>query len=184
MSSSVATAAANTFSTVHYSLAVSNCALQIHPTVTGALRNARFAQAQLAWQKGAHVASVDHGWFWATAAASLVLDGDNCSIQIHQLLQLLGLPDAMQTPAQNGTYRADVAALNAFFGTRKFFTDRGNPNSGVRADSRLNPLCLRFRHRRCHQGCVGPPTDCWKSSHTSVRPDVNPERSTSPTRER
>ena len=116
-STSVATTAANTFTTIDFPLSVSTCSLQVHPTVAGTTRNTRFAQAQLDWQRGATADSADQGLFWAPAAAALALDGDRYLTEVDQLRELFALPDADQTPAQNAAYHRDIAALDLFFGT-------------------------------------------------------------------
>ncbi|MEO8889835.1 MAG: DUF4232 domain-containing protein [Jatrophihabitantaceae bacterium] len=121
-SSSVATTPANTTHTVDLKVSVSVCDLQVHPTVAGTSGNNGFTEAQVAWKVGASASSARQGQYWNDAAIDLRSDGVTWASEIAQLRQLIALPDADQTSAQNATYRHDIAALDAFFGTPGLYT--------------------------------------------------------------
>jgi hypothetical protein len=83
-----------------------------------------YAAAKLQWQKGATAISADQGSYWAKAAADLkagksIDPGDTSGYPaaIKDLQNLIMLPDAQQTPAQNAQYHADLKSLNGFFQT-------------------------------------------------------------------
>jgi hypothetical protein len=80
--------------------------------------------AKSQWKQGATAISADQGKYWTKAASQLTAgastDGGDTSGYLAAaaaLTELTSLPDAMQTPAQNATYHADIDALNAFFHT-------------------------------------------------------------------
>jgi hypothetical protein len=116
-STSVATTPANTTHTVRFAIAVSVCDLQVHPTVAGTSGNNAFAAAQTQWIAGAGATSADQGIYWTRVETDLKTAGAAFSSQIALLKQLIALPDANQSAAQNATYHHDIAALNSFFGT-------------------------------------------------------------------
>lgn len=116
-SKSIATTPANTTHVVHLAVSVSVCDLQVHPTVAGTSGYNNFANAQSAWKKGASASSAAEGSYWSKAATALKADGSEYGTAIAQLHQLIALPDADQTAAQNKTYHHDIAALNSLFGT-------------------------------------------------------------------
>ena len=68
--------------------------------------------------------SAQQGSYWGKAANDLHAGqstdtGDTSRYPgaITRLKDLISLPDAQQTPAQNAAYHADITALNAFFNT-------------------------------------------------------------------
>jgi hypothetical protein len=79
--------------------------------------------ARVQWQDGATAISAEQGKFWSQAAADLTLgettDSDPTGYvsAVTMLNQLISLPDAQQTPAQNAEFHADINGLNAFFKT-------------------------------------------------------------------
>jgi Protein of unknown function (DUF4232) len=113
----VAVTAPNTFKTVRAVVSLSVCSLQIHPVVAGATGFTGFANAQIQWVRGTAATSANHGAYWHSAALDLATQGVEFTSEIALLHQLIALPAANQTPAQNATYHADIAALNRFFGT-------------------------------------------------------------------
>ena len=119
-SEAVAVTAANTTRTVRLAVSVSVCELQIHPTVAGTSHYYYFAKAQQQWIAGSRATSSTQGRYWARAADDLKTRGGYAT-QVALLRQLIALPDADQSPAQNATYRHDVAALDAFFGTPRLY---------------------------------------------------------------
>lgn len=116
-SAKVATTPANTTHTVRLPVSVSICVLQVHPTVAGTNGNYPFAVAQEAWIAGSKAISANQGLYWTQAENDLKTAGSEFTTQIAQLKQLIALPDANQTPAQNAQYHHDINALNTFFGT-------------------------------------------------------------------
>jgi hypothetical protein len=117
---SVAVTPANTTRTVHLRVPVSVCGLEIHPTIAGTSGHYHFAKAQQQWIAGSRANSATEGRYWARAARQLKARG-GYPTQVGMLRQLIALPDADQSPAQNATYRHDVAALDAFFGTPRLY---------------------------------------------------------------
>jgi hypothetical protein len=79
--------------------------------------------ARVQWQDGATAISAEQGKFWSQAVADLTLgettDSDPTGYvgAVTMLNQLIALPDAQQTPAQNAQFHADINGLNAFFKT-------------------------------------------------------------------
>jgi hypothetical protein len=122
-SKSVAVTPANTTRTVHFRVSVSVCNLEIHPTVAGTSHNYRYAKAQQQWIAGSRVSFAAEGRYWARAARQLKAPSAHggYATQVAMLRQLIALPDADQSPAQNATYRHDVRALDAFFGTPRLY---------------------------------------------------------------
>jgi hypothetical protein len=116
-SSSVATTPPNTTHTVHLPVSVSICRLQVHPTVAGTSGNDPFARAQVEWIAGSKAIDAQMGAYWTQAENDLKAAGGAFTTQISQLKQLISLPDAQRTPAQNAAWTHDVSALNTFFGT-------------------------------------------------------------------
>jgi hypothetical protein len=93
------------------------------PTKTKSSTNG-YAAAKAQWQKGATAISAKQGSYWAKAAADLkggqpTDPGDTSGYPaaIKDLQNLITLPDAQQTPAQNAQYHADIKSLNGFFQT-------------------------------------------------------------------
>lgn len=121
-SASVATTPANTTHTARFAMAVSICDLQIHPTVSGTSGSNDFAVAQVRWIQGAKATSAQQGRYWTRAETALKTAGAAYSTQISQLKQLIALPDANQTHAQNAAYHHDINALNRFFGTTGLYS--------------------------------------------------------------
>jgi hypothetical protein len=83
-----------------------------------------YADAKQQWKKGATAISAQQGLYWSKAASDLhsgigTDPGDTSGYQkrIDELKELISLPDAQQTPAQNAQYHADIDDLNTFFGT-------------------------------------------------------------------
>jgi hypothetical protein len=79
--------------------------------------------ARVEWQGGAAASSADQGRFWSNAVADLTrgettdTDQTGYAAAITMLNELISLPDAQQTPAQNAAYHSDLTALNGFFKT-------------------------------------------------------------------
>ncbi len=116
-STAIAVTPANTSHTVRFGQSVSACSLQIHPTVAGTSGNTPFALAQVEWIAGSHAISADHGLYWSRAQHDLAGAGVSYSSEVTTLHQLIGLPDANQTPLQNALYRRDITTLDNFFDT-------------------------------------------------------------------
>jgi hypothetical protein len=83
-----------------------------------------FDAARAQWQLGAATISAQQGLYWTKAAGDLNAgkstdrgDTSGYPAAIAHLKELVSLPDAQQTPAQNAAYHADINALNAFFNT-------------------------------------------------------------------
>jgi hypothetical protein len=89
----------------------------VHPTVAGTSGNDGFAAASADWQYGATVSSADQGSYWTSAEQALAADGSEYAAEVAELQNLISLPDANQTPAQNAAYHHDIAALDTFFAT-------------------------------------------------------------------
>jgi hypothetical protein len=79
--------------------------------------------ARVQWQNGAAAISAEQGKSWSQAAADLTLgettdsDPTGYASAVTMLNQLISLPDAQQTPAQNAEFHADINSLNTFFRT-------------------------------------------------------------------
>lgn len=116
-SSSIAVTPANTAFATDLPASVSVCNLQVHPTVAGTTGHNGFAAAQLQWIRGASAISANQGRFWNRAKNALASQGFEYSTYVTELQQLIALPDANQTPAQNHRYHHDINDLNTFFGT-------------------------------------------------------------------
>ncbi len=101
-------------------------AVTVTATVTktaAAPSTAGYDAALAQWKAGATTDSADQGSNWAKAVTDLT-NGESTDTNttgyaaaITQLKQLISLPDAQQTAAQNAEYHADINALNTFFGT-------------------------------------------------------------------
>ena len=113
----VATTPPNTTRTVRLPQSVSICRLQVHPPVAGTSGNNAFANAQVEWIAGSKALDYQMGNYWTQAENDLKAAGGAFTTQIAQLKQLISLPDAQRSPAQNATWTHDISALNAFFGT-------------------------------------------------------------------
>jgi hypothetical protein len=116
-SNAIAVTPANTSHTVELPTSVSICELQVHPTIAGTTHHGAFAAAQLLWIRGASASSANQGNYWSQAKSQLATQGDEYSYYVNELHQLISLPDANQTPAQNHRYHHDINDLNNFFGT-------------------------------------------------------------------
>jgi hypothetical protein len=79
--------------------------------------------ARTQWLAGATAISAQQGNYWSQAANDLTLgestdtDPTGYADAVTALKELISLPDAQQTAAQNARYHADINALNAFFKT-------------------------------------------------------------------
>jgi hypothetical protein len=93
------------------------------PAPPAAPVTAAYDAAKVQWQMGATAISAQQGKYWDQAAADLTA-GESSDTNttgyadaVTQLKELITLPDAQQTPAQNIKYHADIDALNVFFKT-------------------------------------------------------------------
>jgi hypothetical protein len=84
---------------------------------------ASYNAAQKDWKAGATAISAEQGKYWQEAADALT-KGETTDTHptgyaaaVTMLKELITLPDAQQTPAQNARYHADINGLNAFFKT-------------------------------------------------------------------
>jgi hypothetical protein len=83
----------------------------------------QYDAARSQWQAGATAISAEQGKYWSQAAADLTLgettdsDPTGYAAAVTMLTQLISLPDAQQTPAQNAEFHADINGLNTFFHT-------------------------------------------------------------------
>jgi hypothetical protein len=85
--------------------------------------------ARTAWQQGASSSSAQEGAFWKKAATDLTGavssdtgDTSGYALAAADLLAMLTLPDAQQSPAQNAAFLAGVSALDAFFNTPNLYS--------------------------------------------------------------
>lgn len=115
-STSANTIVANTTSVHSLQVSVSACNLQVHPTVAGTPQYPDFGPAQQYWLAGAKVISADTNLYLSKAEYWLKV-AKVYPTQVAQLAQLIALPITGLTPAQIATARADITALNGFFGT-------------------------------------------------------------------
>ena len=97
-------------------VSVSACNLQVHPTVAGTPQFPDFGPAQKYWIAGSKAIAVDTNSY-LTKAEHWLKVGKAYPTQVAQLAQLIALPITGLTPAQIKTARADIRALNGFFGT-------------------------------------------------------------------
>jgi hypothetical protein len=83
-----------------------------------------FPAAKTSWEQGSKADAADQGQYWQAAEKDLIAS-DNASYAsaIADLKQLVALPDAMETPAQQAESHSDVAALDEFFGTPGLYED-------------------------------------------------------------
>jgi hypothetical protein len=116
-SSAIAVTPANTSHTTDLQQSVSICSLEVDPTAAGTTGYDAFAAAQLQWIRGSSAISANQGLFWHRAKVDLAAEGSEYSYYMHQLQQLIALPDANQTPAQNHQYHHLLNSLNSFFAT-------------------------------------------------------------------
>jgi hypothetical protein len=84
---------------------------------------ASYDAARVQWVAGATAISAQQGNNWSQAANDLTA-GETTDTNptgyanaVTELKELISLPDANQTPAQNAQYHADINALNTFFNT-------------------------------------------------------------------
>lgn len=115
-SATVRTIIANTMAVHRLRVSVSACGLQVHPTVAGTPGYPDFGPAQRAWIAGSGAIAADTNRYLARAERRLRAAGSYPE-QVSRLAQLIALPITGLTPAQLRTARADVKALNRFFGT-------------------------------------------------------------------
>jgi Protein of unknown function (DUF4232) len=119
-STTVNTIVANT-STVHrLQVSVSACSLQVHPTVAGTPQYPHFGPAQAYWIAGSKVSSAETNLYLSKAEYWLKV-AKVYPTQVAQLAQLIALPITGLTPAQIKTARADITALDGFFGTPRLY---------------------------------------------------------------
>lgn len=104
------------------------CTPPVHAVAPTTPSPSDFALAKAEWIKGATAISATQGFYWVTAAKDLLkaaaakLPGtSDYPKAAKELEQLARLPDAMQSPAQQKEYVADVKSLNAFFGTKGLY---------------------------------------------------------------
>ena len=115
-STTVSTVVANTSAVHHLRVSVSACSLQVHPTVAGTPQYPDFGAAQEYWIAGSKVDSAHTNLYLSRAKNWLKL-ANVYPTQVAQLAQLIALPLTSLTPAQIKTERADITALDGFFGT-------------------------------------------------------------------
>jgi hypothetical protein len=120
-SAAIATTPANTGDTVRFKISVTVCGLEVHPT-TGSAGEHAFVAAQTEWLAGASTTSADQPANWHAAAHDL---RNSWTTAAHQLRRLAGLPDAMQTPAQQAEALHDTRQLNRFFVTPGLYLGYG-----------------------------------------------------------
>jgi hypothetical protein len=83
----------------------------------------QYDAAKSQWQAGATAISAQQGAYWSQAAADLTAgettdsDPTGYAAAVAMLTQLIALPDAQQSAAQNAAFHADINGLNAFFHT-------------------------------------------------------------------
>jgi hypothetical protein len=94
------------------------------PSASASAADNEYLAAKKEWKAGSSAISAEMGAYWAKAAADLAKGettdtGDTSAypLAITGLKELISLPDAQQTPAQNAAYHADILALNGFFMT-------------------------------------------------------------------
>jgi hypothetical protein len=114
-SKSIAITPANTAHTVHVTIGVSVCDLQVHPTMAGADGNNEFGYAQSHWIAGSKAIAAEQNEYLAKAEADLKFDGSRYSSAISELKKIISLPITGLTPAQIKTVRKDTKDLNSFF---------------------------------------------------------------------
>jgi hypothetical protein len=115
-SAAVNTIVANTGRVHRLPVSVSVCGLQVHPTVHGTPGYPDFGPAQRWWIRGSSAIAADQNYYFGKARLQLQA-AHVYPTQVAQLAQLASFPDTGLTAAQIATVRADVKALNAFFGT-------------------------------------------------------------------
>jgi hypothetical protein len=116
-SAAVATTPANTGDTVRFHISVTVCGLEVHPT-TGSAGQHAFIAAQTKWLAGVNATSADQPAYWLAAAHDLRNTWTTAAAQLHHLA---GLPDAMQSPAQQARARHLTKQLNRFFVTPSLY---------------------------------------------------------------
>ncbi len=115
-SATVNTIVANTTTVHRLPVSVSACDLQVHPTVAGTPQYPDFGPAQENWISGSKVSAAETN-LYLTKAEDWLKVAKIYPTQVAQLAQLIALPITGLTPAQIKTARADISALNGFFGT-------------------------------------------------------------------
>jgi hypothetical protein len=105
------------------SLPPATTAAPAQPTTPPAPVTASYDAARTQWQAGATAISAQQGNYWSQAANDLTAgeatdtNPTGYADAVTALKELISLPDAQQTAAQNARYHADINALNAFFNT-------------------------------------------------------------------
>ena len=112
----VRTIVANTKTVHRLRVSVSACTLQVHPTVAGTPGYPDFGPAQRYWIAGSKAIAAETNRYLGKAEHWLKVAG-SYPAQVARLAQLISLPITGLTPARIKTARADVRALNRFFGT-------------------------------------------------------------------
>lgn len=115
-SAAVNTIVANTGRVHRLPVSVSACGLQVHPTVHGTPDYPNFGPAQRYWIRGSAADAATQNYYFGKARLQLKA-AHEYPTQVAQLAQLASFPNTGLTAAQIATVRADVKALNAFFGT-------------------------------------------------------------------
>lgn len=115
-SATVNTIVASTTAVHHLKVSVSACDLQVHPTVAGTPQYPDFGPAQQYWIAASKGIGAETDLYLSKAENRLRV-GKVYPTQVAQLAQLIALPENGLTPAQIKTARADITALNGFFGT-------------------------------------------------------------------
>ncbi len=114
--SAVRTVVANTSLVHRLSVSTSACGLQVHPTVAGTPGYPNFGPAQYYWIAGSTVDSA-HVNLYLNKAEQQLKAPKVWPTQVAQLKQLISYPPTGLTPAQVKQARADIKALDGFFGT-------------------------------------------------------------------
>jgi hypothetical protein len=112
----VRTVVANTSLVHRLSVSTTACGLQVHPTVTGTPGYPNFGPAQYYWIAGSNVDAA-HVNLFLTKAKQQLQAAHVWPTQVAQLAQLISFPPTGLTPAQVAQARADIKALDLFFGT-------------------------------------------------------------------
>lgn len=89
-----------------------------HAATSSAAHKAAFAKAQATWKQSATAAAADVDRYLLQAASELkAAGGGGSSAAVKELTNLASIPETGTTPAQQAQARADVAALDRYFGT-------------------------------------------------------------------
>ncbi|MGN6605554.1 MAG: DUF4232 domain-containing protein [Jatrophihabitans sp.] len=115
-SAAIVTTVANTTLAHRLAASVSICGLEVTPTVAGTPLAPGYGPAQHDWIVGARVSSAEQGLWWTRAKHALAATG-GYPTQVHELTQLIALPETSLTPAQIAQAHHLVHDLDAFFAT-------------------------------------------------------------------